>query len=72
MENKTITLHIRDVNGKRYTQSWRNRDDFLAEDWNSFDEDAEEILLITWGEYIIYNQLVNESICIDELIGFFA
>lgn len=73
MDEKTISVVLRDINGKRTEQTFRGVNGFQQYDWSHHADD--EILLVVWGEHCVYSALADSSIdgiSIDELTGFFA
>lgn len=65
---KPYTIETRDVNGKREIHEFETREDFYA--W-ALDMD-DEILLITYGQSILYSSLVHPAIDWDELVAYLA
>jgi hypothetical protein len=72
MDRNMIVVHFRDINGKRFHKVWRDVTEFQSFNWDEYDDDNYEILLVEWGKHCIYNALSNERICLEDLIGFFA
>ena len=72
MDNKMIIVHFRDINGYRFSKIFKNVATFQEFNWEEYDDENYEILLVEWGQHCIYNALSNERVYIEELIGFFA
>ena len=70
----TISILVRDVNGKRRSIIYASRDDLLRDLPDMIDE-HDEFLLIMWGEIMLYNALgADPALIIDvnSVIGFFG
>ena len=72
MDTKRITVHFRDINGKRFSVVWEDLDDFQLFDWDENANENNEILMVEWGQHCIYSALGNVSITMEDLVGFFA
>jgi len=67
-----INIFIRDINGKREFLIFKNEDEFNEFNWNNYDDDNYQILLVTYGSHCIYSALNSNQIYFEDLIGFFA
>lgn len=70
----SITILYRDVNGKKYVESYENDVDFANKNYHFLDDTEEEpeILMVTYFGHCIYNALSNDSITMLDLFGFFG
>ena len=67
-----IEIFLRDINGKKERLFFRNDSDFNAFNWEDYDDENYEILLVFLDGCCIYSGLTHEGIYFEELIGFFA
>ena len=67
-----IIIHFRDINGKRFYVFLHSVTEFNCFNWDLYDDENYEILMVEWGNYCIYSALGNERIYMKDLIGFFA
>lgn len=72
MDRNCIVILFRDINGKRFHKVFENVVGFQSYDWNEYDDENYEILMVEWGKHCIYNALNNDRIYLEDLIGFFA
>lgn len=70
-DNLSIHIHIRDINGKKNTFRYLSESDLLSKVHNDISEE-DEILIVLWGPYVIYNSLTDDEVTIDDLTGFFG
>jgi len=73
-DNWTISILVRDINGKRRSIVYASREDLLRDAADMITEE-DELLMVMWGEIMLYNALVTDpemAIMIDDLIGFFG
>ena len=71
-DKNMIVIHFRDINGNRFHKVWQNVTEFQNFDWDEYDDENYQILLVEWGKHCIYNALSNERIYLEDLIGYFA
>ena len=68
-----IKISVRDINGERRVIRFAN--DYEAYKWarNCFEEDEEEILVITQGTICLYSMLMSDrTLTAEDLTGFFC
>ena len=71
--DKPILIWIRDVNGEHHTIGFENIYEFNNTNWDGFDDEEIEILLVTIGTTLIYSQLQSGiRIYLEDIKGFFA
>lgn len=71
-----VEIYLRNINGRKEHYCFDNEEEFVEamSDFNEYGYTVDdfELLMVVWGEYCIYNALVNEAIDMEDLIGFFA
>ena len=71
--DEPIRIWVRDVNGEQHTIGFDNIYEFNNTNWDGFDDDEMEILLVTIGTTLIYSQLQSGvRIYLEDLKGFFV
>ena len=71
-DDKCIDILFRDIHGRRFEVRFQSADAFRNYGWSEFNDEDYEILMVEWGKYCIYNALSNDTINLEDLIGFFA
>lgn len=71
-DNQDITILIRDINGRRGVLYFKDVTTFQAQDFNEYEDDEYEILLVEWGGSVIYTSLNTHMIHFEDLKGYFA
>ena len=46
MDKNCIVIMFRDINGKRFHKVWQNVTEFQSFNWDEYDDDSYEILLV--------------------------
>lgn len=70
--DESIVIHFRDINGKRFCETFKNTDAFLAANWEWYDDENYEIFMVEWRGFCVYSALWQYSIFLEDLIGFFS
>lgn len=75
LDRQRVLIMVRDLNGNCRTITYRNRKvaytHLIAQD-PEIEEENDEILIVIWGEHLLYDALKGDACTAEDLIGFFA
>lgn len=67
-----VIICLRDINGNRIQLEFPILEAIHGFNWDPYDDETYEILMVLWGGKCIYCALCDDPICMEDLIGFFA
>lgn len=71
-DTQTISIQIRDLNGKRTTLNYSSNHDCSSSVADDIREDDEILMVVLGGDKVLYCSLTDGAIDAEDIVGFFA